>query len=733
MAFQFVEGRTNNHLTWVGVDSTDFATRESALSAAWRIKIYGTLEGATGINFVSSGTGSLTNDIQHVGASAAGVYHIALAKADLSDASAAWYDEYIVILSATAAAYETMVIEGVRTDTSYLSNVLSYLSNVTSDILSTLGSQFAVISNYLSNASNYLSNISLMVSDVDSQLLLNASMISDVDSQLLLNASMISDIQSALDSQFVVYGSDISDILSAVRGNSDTLSKMGGPEHIASLVWDADKGSYVGASTMGSVLQNVGTAGVTASDISNIASAVWSEKYNVYSAVNSSFGSFVTQQTQGLSNLTSYLSTTLSDFQSDFQSRITGVVTTFAQMSNFHSDLRSLTSGVGGGTASNLASVIWGYPYSDVTTASTMGSMLRVVGSVVSDAHSAAILAASHASDAYSVALINRSLISDVDSQLLLNASMISDIDSQLLLNASMISDVQSALDSQFAYLSNAISDAHSDLRSQISGITASVSASDISDIASRVWSEKYGAHSLASSFGSLFSLMATGVDNTESRTLRTMSDTSEILSTMNSQFAVTSNYLSNASNYLSNISALLSDVDSQLLLNASMISDVDSQLLLNASVISDIQSALDSQFAWTSNFLSGVSGAISDIESQLDLTASTVSDVESQLDVTQSQVSDIYSLLSDFNSNFGSRVPGVLLTSTDTLTELTSASAPDATPTLANAVMLQYMALRNKLTTTASRMHIHNDASAAIASAILSDDGTTFTRGEFS
>src|ERR1043165_3181430 len=138
MSFQFVQGRTNNRLTWVGVDSTDFASRESALSSTWKIKIWGGLETQTGLNFITSGTGSLTNDVVHVGASATGVYTIALAKADLSDASAAWYDEYVVILSATGAAYETFIIEGVRTDTSYVSNVLSNLSAIVSDIYSAL-------------------------------------------------------------------------------------------------------------------------------------------------------------------------------------------------------------------------------------------------------------------------------------------------------------------------------------------------------------------------------------------------------------------------------------------------------------------------------------------------------------------------------------------------------------------------------------------------------------------
>src|SRR3954465_8486477 len=109
---EFVKGRTNNHLTWVMVDATDFATPESALSAATTIKIWGKLRGAAGVNFVSSGAGSLTNDIVHVGPAVLGIYTIALAKADLSDASAAWYDQYIIALSATGAARQVLVVDG---------------------------------------------------------------------------------------------------------------------------------------------------------------------------------------------------------------------------------------------------------------------------------------------------------------------------------------------------------------------------------------------------------------------------------------------------------------------------------------------------------------------------------------------------------------------------------------------------------------------------------------------
>lgn len=57
---------------------------------------------------------------------------------------------------------------------------------------------------------------------------------------------------------------------------------------------------------------------------------------------------------------------------------------------------------------------------------------------------------------------------------------------------------------------------------------------------------------------------------------------------------------------------------------------------------------------------------------------------------------------------------------------------APAATPTLRTAVMLLYMNLRNRTTTTATAQTIQNDAGTTIATAVLSDDGTTMTKAEF-
>jgi hypothetical protein len=66
-----------------------------------------------------------------------------------------------------------------------------------------------------------------------------------------------------------------------------------------------------------------------------------------------------------------------------------------------------------------------------------------------------------------------------------------------------------------------------------------------------------------------------------------------------------------------------------------------------------------------------------------------------------------------------------------DTISELAQA-APAATPTVATALMLLYMALRNEFTQTATLATISNDAGTVICKSTTADDATTFTRGEW-
>ena len=663
MSFQFVQNRTNNHLTWVMVDSADFASRESAVSATTKIKIYGTLETATGVNFITSGTGSLTNDIVHVGVSATGVYHIALAKADLSDASAAWYDEYIVILSATGAAYETFIVEGVRTDTSAISNLLSNLSAIASDIYSALT---------LIQGASYLSDMASAVwttpvgARVDSRLLLVQSRLSDLDSRLV---SDVSDILSAIAAGGgTVTVSNISDIASAVWGfsarglttslvtSSDLVSKVWAhatASDILSTVKQAssrvtlvqsrlsDLDSRL-MSDVSDILSAIAAGGgtLTVSNISDIASAVWGVHWTGNSLA-SSFGS-------AFEKLLSHASDAMSAAQQG-NSRALLVQSRLSDLdSRLMSDISDILSAIaaGGGTLtvsniSDIASAVWGLHWTGHSVASSFGSAFERLLSNTSDAMSAAqqgnsriLLVQSRLSDldsrlvsdvsdirsaiaAIPLTTLTVSDISDVasavwanavgarvDSRLLLTQSMASDAasaaqqgNSRVLVVQSRLSDLDSRLVSDVSDIRSAIATTPSavwatalatklvqlnpsdlsDLRSAITGVVATLSVSDISDIASAVWATPLATKLVQLNPSDLSDLRSaiTGVVATLS-----VSDISDIAS------AVRATLVSD----LSDILSAAVQTNSRVLVVQSRLSDLDSRLV---SDVSDLRSAI--------------------------------------------------------------------------------------------------------------------------------------------
>ena len=99
-----------------------------------------------------------------------------------------------------------------------------------------------------------------------------------------------------------------------------------------------------------------------------------------------------------------------------------------------------------------------------------------------------------------------------------------------------------------------------------------------------------------------------------------------------------------------------------------------------------------------------------------------TGSDIKGNLD------GSIGSLATQAKADVNAEVADVL--KTDTLAELPQA-IPSATPTFEEAVMLPYMALRNKLDIDANNKEIHNDAGTVITKKPLSDDGTTYSEAE--
>lgn len=437
-----------------------------------------------------------------------------------------------------------------------------------------------------------------------------------------------------------------------------------------------------------------------------------------------------------------------------------------------------------------------------VSSVSDLQSYLVGMSGMLSDAHSAAILGASHASDAYSAALIIQSRLSDLDSRLVSDLSDVlsaaQQTNSRVLVVRSLVSDVQSAL-----------SDAHSDLASRIGGVTATLSASDISDIASAVWANVIGARvdsrvllvqsrlsdfdsrmvsdisDLKSALSDAHSDLASKIGNVS--VALTASDISDIASAVAA--AVTTVTASDISDIASAVwaHAIGARVDSRVLLVQSRVSDIQSALAagvdLGASSLSDLRSAI-AAVTLTASDISDIASAVwahtigarvdsrvlvvqsmaSDAYSAALLGASAASDAHSAATVAasrallnQSRISDVYSLLSDVSSDLGV-MSGVLSDTYSAITagvEIGASSLSDLRSAItANGLLaagaepttvightdtikakIDWLAAlsRNKITQTATLQSLRNDAdNSTIASAPVSDDGTTFTRGEF-
>ncbi len=587
MGNQFVKGWTNNHLTWVMVDATDFATPESALSAATKIKIYGKVKGATGANFVSSGTGSLTNDIQHVGASALGIYTIALAKADLSDASAAWYDQYIIALSATGAAYQTLIVDGGI----WISDLSAIASDIRSDV-SDMHSDLIVMSGILSDAYSAIVVTQSAASDAYSAALIIQSRLSDFDSRMV---SDVSDIRSML--------THLSDAVSDFRSHVDSLVGTTGVQLNASSLSDLRSAIAAGPA-----------ATVTASDISDIASAVRAILVSDLSDILSA-----TQQTNSrvlvVQSLVSDVDSALTSRFSDIQSLITttGVQLNASTMSDLRSAITAVTATISASDMSDIASRVWSAKYNANSVASSFGSLFEKMASSVSDLDSRISTTPSTKSQVASATFaLFASHISDVTSAFAALSDAVSDLKSVVTvtgvqLNASSLSDIRSAISA---------------------GPAATVTASDISDIASAVWAHTIGAR----------------VDSRILVAQSTLSDIRSDVSDMHSDLLVMSGILSDTYSAVLLAQSLASDAHSAAVvaqsISASDMSDIRSAVTvaatLTASDISDIASAVKASIA---SELSDIQSAATAIKAKTDGLTFTVAN---QVDANIQYVNDV-------------------------------------------------------------------------------------------
>ena len=77
-------------------------------------------------------------------------------------------------------------------------------------------------------------------------------------------------------------------------------------------------------------------------------------------------------------------------------------------------------------------------------------------------------------------------------------------------------------------------------------------------------------------------------------------------------------------------------------------------------------------------------------------------------------------------------KAEAVAALATDTYAE-PAQGAPAATTTLAAKINYIYKFLRNKVTTTATTVSVYDDAGTTVdQKSTISDDATTFTRGEY-
>jgi hypothetical protein len=276
---------------------------------------------------------------------------------------------------------------------------------------------------------------------------------------------------------------------------------------------------------------------VTASDISDIASAVWAN------TIGARVDSRILVAQSRLSDFNSAFVSQLSDFRSDLGSFFT--TTGVALNASALSDLRSAIAAGPAATVtasdiSDIASAVRAIIVSDLSDllsrTTQINSRVALIQSTASDTYSAL-------SDALS-APISASDLSDIASAVWANA-IGARVDSRVLLNLSRISDVQSAITAGVEVGASSMSD----LRSAIAGITATVSASDMSDIASRV------DVLLASRLSDILS----AAQQTNSRVLVTQSQASDIyslLSDLHSDVGVMSGVVSDIYSGLATIPA---------------------------------------------------------------------------------------------------------------------------------------------------------------------------------
>ena len=102
--------------------------------------------------------------------------------------------------------------------------------------------------------------------------------------------------------------------------------------------------------------------------------------------------------------------------------------------------------------------------------------------------------------------------------------------------------------------------------------------------------------------------------------------------------------------------------------------------------------------------------------------------------DTNELQSDDVPGLIAALNDLSAAQVNTEVDSALDTAIAELSQGVPATTPTVRTALMLMYMALRNKLdvpTVATDTLEIHNDAGTRITQKLLTDDGTDYSEAK--
>jgi ketosteroid isomerase-like protein len=318
---------------------------------------------------------------------------------------------------------------------------------------------------------------------------------------------------------------------------------------------------------------------------------------------------------------------------------------------------------------------------SDLVSAMTiLQSRVLVVSGVLSDTYSAVLLTQSMASDAASAAqqVNSRVLVVKSDTSDLVSAMTI--LQSRALLTQSRVSDVYSLLVAGVPLDASTMSD----IRSAVNAVTVNLTASDISDIASAV----VAALPITSSISDIYSMLSDFYSDFQSRVPKLVATDSQLLL----------------------VKSLASDA-------VSAAQQVNSRALINQSVVSDINSLLGANIGYLPLTAIYASLAYKEASQTHSVASDTYSLVTAGVPVGASDMSDLRSAIT---------ANGVLRAGADPTTVV------GVTGTLAAKVDWITALARNKVTQTSALQTLYDDGGGALASAVVSDDGTTFTKNEW-